>query len=136
MTCKNSFSNTFECSTLIFKHGGYQLLSGQIFGTHQWIYGSGLTDYYVDAYFHDVGSFGLGFDVRDNHLADVKIHGDLITMDQATADQLEKQLTGQPVIRSDLQESLTSAGLDTLLAPEASAEIADKIVEAVTNHDH
>ena len=105
-------------------------------GTHQWIYGSGLTDYYVDAYFHDVGSFGLGFDVRDNHLADVKIHGDLITMDQATADQLEKQLTGQPVIRSDLQESLTSAGLDTLLAPEASAEIADKIVEAVTNHDH
>ncbi len=78
----------------------------------------------------------MGFDVRDNHLADVKIHGDLITMDQATADQLEKQLTGQPVIRSDLQESLTSAGLDTLLAPEASAEIADKIVEAVTNHDH
>lgn len=57
-------------------------------------------------------------------------------MDQATADQLEKQLTSQPVIQSDLQESLTSADLDTLLAPGASAEIADKIVEAVTNHDH
>lgn len=104
--------------------------------THQWIYGSGLTDYYIDAYFHGVGSFGLGFNVRDNQLADVKIHGDLISMNQTTADQLEKRLTGQPVNRDTLQDTLAVAGLDNLLAAGASEEIAGKVVEAVTSHDN
>ncbi|MGN1279312.1 MAG: lipoate--protein ligase [Limosilactobacillus sp.] len=111
-------------------------LANKKLGTHQWIYGSGLTDYYVDTYFHGVGSFGLGFNVRDGRLADAKIHGDLITLDQATADQLEKQLTGQPVGRSPLQDTLAQMGLDHLLAAGASAEVAAKIVEAVIDHAH
>lgn len=103
-------------------------------GTHQWIYGSGLTDCYIDAYFHGVGSFGLGFNLRDHHLTDVKIHGDLISMDQSTADRLENQLAGQPLDQSALQKKLMDLDLDSLLAAGASTEIADKIVRAVKNH--
>ena len=110
-------------------------LASQKLGTHQWIYGSGLTDYYVDAYFHGVGSFGLGFNVRDHRLADVKIHGDLITMDQAAANWLEAQLAGSQLDQAKIQAVLGQANLDDQLTAGASRKITVKIMRAVTNHD-
>ena len=110
-------------------------LARQKLGTHQWIYGSGLTDYYVDAYFHGIGSFGLGFNVRDHVLADVKVHGDLITMDQSAADRLETRLDGAQPDQARLRAVLEQAGLDAQLTAGASQEIAAKIVKAVADHD-
>ena len=110
-------------------------LARQKLGTHQWIYGSGLTDYYVDAYFHGIGSFGLGFNVRDHVLTDVKVHGDLITMDQSAADRLETRLDGAQPDQARLQAVLEQAGLDAQLTAGASQKIAAKIVKAVADHD-
>lgn len=110
-------------------------LAKQKLGTHQWIYGSGLTDYYVDAYFHGIGSFGLGFNVRNHGLVDVKIHGDLITMDQSAADRLESHLDGAQLDQGRLQAILEQAGLDDQLTAGASQEIAAKIMKAVADHD-
>lgn len=111
-----------------------QRLARQKLGTHQWIYGSGLTDYYIDAYFHGIGSFGLGFNIRNNCLMDVKIHGDLITMDQSVADQLEKRLDGCRLEQAVIQNTLEQAKLDDLLVAGASQEITTKIIKAVTDH--
>lgn len=110
-------------------------LARQKLGTHQWIYGSGLTDYYVDTYFHGVGSFGLGFNIRNRALADVKVHGDLITMDQSAANQLEARLDGSQLDQEQLQAILDRANLDDQLTAGASQEITGKIMKAVTDHD-
>lgn len=111
-------------------------LGVQKFGTHRWIYGSGLNDYYIDSYFHGIGNLGIGFNVRHQHLADVKLYGDLMLMDQEGANQLQAQLDGTAIDLKQIQRTLESQQLDQQLVAGASHQIAVKIMKAVADHEN
>ena len=81
------------------------------FGTKEWIYGSNLAHYYVDSYFHGIGSIGIAFNVKEHRLADVKIYGDLMVISQKVAEQL--QSTGFTKIE---QQTINSISTDMLFA--------------------
>lgn len=112
-----------------------QELGRQKFGTKKWIYGSGLTAYYVDHYFHGIGNVGIGFNLRHHRLADVKIYGDLLALNQDEADRLQDALDGCPLDPLQIRQQMQAHHFDDRLQPGAAAAIADEIVRTASNED-
>ncbi|HJA73433.1 MAG TPA: lipoate--protein ligase [Candidatus Limosilactobacillus faecipullorum] len=102
-------------------------LAGEKYGQTKWIYGLNRSDHYVDAYFQGVGSLGIGFNLVSGRIANAKIFGDLLQMDQMQADQLASQLNGLPLNETKIISVLDQYGLGTKISPEAPFVLAQKI---------
>lgn len=109
-------------------------LGQQKFGTKKWIYGSNLTNYYVDSYYHGIGSIGIAFNTINNRLSDVKISGDLMVISQETVNQLQNELDGCKANQDDIELILRKYSLDGSIKPGTARQLAEKIVTEVQNN--
>lgn len=106
-------------------------LGQQKFGTKKWIYGSNLVNYYVDSYYHGIGSIGIAFNTVDNRLTDVKISGDLMVISQEIVNQLQDELDGCKVNQDDIELILQKYNLDGSIKPGTASRLATEMVAEV-----
>lgn len=102
------------------------------YGARAWIYGSSLTKYYVDLYFHGIGSLGIGFDIEAGRLANTKIYGDLMYLNQQHADEIARQLDGNLPVEEQLVTVLKRCHLDQSITTGAAQQVAQKIASEVS----
>ena len=105
------------------------------FGTKEWIYGSNLAHYYVDSYFHGIGSIGIAFNVKNYRLADVKIYGDLMVISQKVAEQLQKELDGCPIVQDEIKQILIKYDLDGSIKSGTASQLANEIINEAANEN-
>ena len=105
------------------------------FGTKEWIYGSNLAHYYVDSYFHGIGSIGIAFNVKEHQLANVKIYGDLMVISQKVAEQLQEELDGCPIVQDEIKQILIKYDLDGSIKSGTASQLATEIINEAANEN-
>lgn len=100
------------------------------YGTTEWIYGSSLSSHYVDHYFHGIGNIGIAFDINQHRLANVKIYGDLLYLNEDQAGKLEQALDDTIVESQAIEAVFKAQHFDEEITSGAAQILATELVAA------